>query len=80
MFDIGAQEMLAILVIALIVFGPKKLPEIGRTLGRTLHEVKRASNELMSAACEPLNDIDLSGSENESKEGEEVSHVRDRND
>ena len=49
MFDIGFPEIVLILVIALIVFGPKKLPEIGRTLGKTLREFKRASNELMAS-------------------------------
>ncbi|HOK55497.1 MAG TPA: twin-arginine translocase TatA/TatE family subunit, partial [Armatimonadota bacterium] len=36
MFNIGYHEMLLVLVIALIVFGPKKLPEIGRSLGKGL--------------------------------------------
>ena len=49
MFDIGFPEVILILAIALIVFGPKKLPEIGRTLGKTLREFKRASNELMAS-------------------------------
>lgn len=57
MFNIGTQEMILVLVIALIVFGPKKLPEIGRTVGRTLRELKRASNELMSAVQTPFEDI-----------------------
>ena len=40
------QEIIVIFVIALIVFGPRKLPELGKTLGRGLAEFKRASNEL----------------------------------
>jgi len=43
---IGMPEMIIILVIALIVFGPRKLPELGKSLGRSLAEFKRASNEL----------------------------------
>ena len=43
---IGIWEMVIILVIALIVFGPRKLPELGRSLGKSLGEFKRASNEL----------------------------------
>jgi len=39
------SELILIFVIALIVFGPKKLPEIGKSLGRALHEFKRATNE-----------------------------------
>lgn len=44
--SIGVPEMIIILMIALIVFGPRKLPELGRSLGRSLNEFKRASNEL----------------------------------
>ena len=44
----GFQEMIVILVIALIIFGPRKLPELGRSLGRSINEFKRASNELRS--------------------------------
>jgi TatA/E family protein of Tat protein translocase len=43
---IGFPELVIILVVALIVFGPRKLPELGRSLGRSLNEFKRASNEL----------------------------------
>jgi sec-independent protein translocase protein TatA len=42
-FNIGPEELLLILVIALIVFGPKRLPEIGRTIGKSLREFRRAS-------------------------------------
>ena len=44
--SIGVPELVIILTIALIVFGPRKLPELGRSLGRSLNEFKRASNEL----------------------------------
>ena len=44
--SIGIPELIVILTIALIVFGPRKLPELGRSLGRSLNEFKRASNEL----------------------------------
>ena len=45
---IGMQELIIIFVIALIVFGPRKLPELGKSLGRSIAEFKRASNELRS--------------------------------
>jgi len=48
MFDIGLQEMLVIGVIALLVFGPSKLPELGRMFGRALREFRRASDEFRS--------------------------------
>ena len=44
--SIGMPELIIILVIALIIFGPRKLPELGRSLGRSLSEFRRASNEL----------------------------------
>jgi sec-independent protein translocase protein TatA len=43
---IGMPELLIIFVIALIIFGPRKLPELGKSLGRSLAEFKRASNDL----------------------------------
>ena len=46
MGPIGFPEMLIILVVALIFFGPRKLPELGRSLGKSIGEFKRASNEL----------------------------------
>jgi TatA/E family protein of Tat protein translocase len=44
--SIGMAEMVVIFLIALLVFGPRKLPELGKSLGRSLAEFKRASNEL----------------------------------
>jgi len=46
MGSLGMQEIVIIFVLALIVFGPRKLPEIGKTLGKGLAEFKKASNEL----------------------------------
>jgi sec-independent protein translocase protein TatA len=46
--SIGMPELVVIFVIALIIFGPRKLPELGRSLGRSINEFKRASNELRS--------------------------------
>jgi sec-independent protein translocase protein TatA len=46
MGNLGVQELLVIFVIALIVFGPKKLPELGKSLGKGIAEFKKASSEL----------------------------------
>jgi len=43
--NLGFGEMAFIFIVALIIFGPKKLPEIGRQIGKALNEFKRASNE-----------------------------------
>jgi len=46
MGSLGMQEIVIIFIIALIIFGPKKLPELGKTIGKGLSEFKKASNEL----------------------------------
>ena len=46
MLNLGVPELLLILAVALIVFGPRKLPEIGRTLGKALGEFRRATDDL----------------------------------
>jgi TatA/E family protein of Tat protein translocase len=48
MGSLGFPELMVIFVIALIIFGPRKLPEIGRSLGKSLAEFKKASNDLRS--------------------------------
>src|ERR1700750_1845788 len=52
--SIGMPELIIIFVIALIFFGPRKLPELGRSLGKSLAEFKRASNELKSTLEEEI--------------------------
>ena len=52
--SIGMPELIIIFVIALIVFGPRKLPELGRSLGKSLAEFKKASNELRSTLEEEI--------------------------
>ena len=46
--SIGMPELVIILVIALIIFGPRKLPELGKSLGKSINEFKKASAELQN--------------------------------
>jgi len=60
MFDIGLPELLVIIVIALIVFGPNKLPELAKGLGKAMREFKKATEEVKESFHEetkPLEEI-----------------------
>ena len=46
MWNLGFQEVVIIFIIALVIFGPRKLPDLGKSLGKSLAEFTRASNEL----------------------------------
>jgi TatA/E family protein of Tat protein translocase len=63
--NLGFPEMIFLGVLALLIFGPKKLPEIGRQVGRALGEFKRASDEFKAQIESEINKIDV----------EEGSHV-----
>ncbi|MBM4762038.1 twin-arginine translocase TatA/TatE family subunit [Bacillus sp. B15-48] len=52
--NIGVPGLILILVLALIIFGPKKLPEIGRAFGQTLKEFKKSTRELTSDVIDDL--------------------------
>ena len=52
--SVGVPELIIIFVLALIIFGPRKLPELGRSLGKSLAEFKRASNELRNTLDEEI--------------------------
>ena len=54
MFGVGTQEIIIILVIALVVFGPKKLPEIGKAIGQGLREIKKASKDIVESVTDDI--------------------------
>ena len=59
MGPIGMPGMVVIAVIALIIFGPRKLPELGKSLGKSIAEFKRASNELKNTLEEEIRTEEL---------------------
>jgi len=58
MGSIGAPELIIIFVVALIVFGPKKLPELGKSLGKGLAEFRKASSELKSTIEQEVRNVE----------------------
>lgn len=68
---IGAQELIIVLVIALIIFGPRKLPEIGSALGKSLREFKKATSEVKKS-------INLDDDEEELTQKEQVVEKKDK--
>src|SRR2546425_6373034 len=60
--NLGFPEMIFIFVMALIIFGPKKMPEIGRQIGRALNEFKKASNEFKAQIESEISHLDVTES------------------
>jgi len=55
--NIGVPGLILIIVMALIIFGPKKLPELGRAVGQTLGEFKKSARELTSDVVEEIDEV-----------------------
>jgi sec-independent protein translocase protein TatA len=58
---LGVQEMIIIFLVALVLFGPKKLPELGKTIGKALTEFRRASNDLKSTFEREMQTLEQEG-------------------
>jgi TatA/E family protein of Tat protein translocase len=56
MFNIGPMELIVILLVALLIVGPKRLPEVGRTIGKSLREFRRATEEVRYSFAASLDD------------------------
>mgnify|MGYP001420586020 CR=1 FL=1 len=54
MMNIGVPGLIIILVLALIIFGPSKLPQLGRAIGETLSEFKKSTKEMVEEVEEPI--------------------------
>lgn len=57
MFNIGMSELILILIIALVVFGPGKLPEVSKALGKSLQEFRKAASDVNGEKSESKKDI-----------------------
>jgi len=66
-FGVGLPEVTVILVLALLIFGPKKLPELGKQLGKTLQSLKNASNEFQNELNKAVNEVDNVNERNEAE-------------
>lgn len=58
MFNLGPTEMLLIVVVALLVFGPERIPEFARTMGKAMREFQRATSEVRHSMRDALDDIE----------------------
>ena len=64
MFSIGPVEIIVVLVLALVVFGPKRLPEMGKSIGKAIREFKSIGNEIQEEITKVTDDIDIDPEKN----------------
>ena len=67
MGPVGVQEMMVIFLVALVLFGPKKLPELGKTIGKAITEFRRAQSELKATFESHMRELE--------KEGDSIKQV-----
>ena len=76
-FGVGLPEVTVILVLALLIFGPKKLPELGKQLGKTLQSLKNASNEFQNELNKAVNEPKDIKNNNMSERNEAENNKKD---
>ena len=76
-FGVGLPEVTVILVLALLIFGPKKLPELGKQLGKTLQSLKNASNEFQNELNKAVNEPEDIENNNKSERNEVENTKKD---
>ena len=72
-FGIGLPEVAVIAGLALVIFGPKRLPELGRTLGKTLKGLQTASNEFEREVQKAMNETDDESEESSNSQNESIT-------
>ena len=75
-FGVGLPEVTVILILALLIFGPKKLPELGKQHGKTLKSLKKASNEFQNEIDQVMNEEDESPKSIESNQTNEINQEK----
>ena len=75
MFGLGIPELLIIFVIALVVFGPKKLPELGKSIGRAMAEFKKASEEFQESVRSEMKEVEKGADLEEVKKLAELDNL-----
>lgn len=75
MFGIGTSEILIILLIALLVLGPKEIPKVARTIGRTMRDLQRAKNELRQTIDAEFEEGEVKSNQDDSKKEENKQEI-----